>query len=282
MKKRNLFIFLLVLVLVLFLLWWFWLRTSSDELAVGPAEEPAQEELTQENIQEEILKCEKEKAYFQAACFKELAVRAKDPELCERVSDIQDVGYEDSQYIIHEGVCLALVAKQLDFDVSLCEQVASESDQYELCTGYVAQLHTDDDKDPSHCENVDHGNIWYGNCLASSVVEPGDVGICDKAEGFYVEVCRDQAYINLATDKEDLSYCDSVREGSNKAMCVAGYAERVDDLSACHGLGSDKNICVCYNMYFDELSEEICDELSDGEQVANCQKCLNLDLFESL
>lgn len=279
MKKKYL-ILVIVLVLIAVLIWFLFFRAQEAGVDEPVIDEPVSEELTSEQVQEEILKCEKEKAYFQASCFKDLAIRAKDPDLCARVSDIKDVGYESSQYIIHEGVCLALVAKELDYDVSLCERVEAEADQHELCVGYVAQLHSKEDRDSSYCEGLSKDNIWYANCLAASVTDVSQIGICDQAKGFYKEVCRDQAHIELMLYHNELSYCDSVDEPSNRAVCVASYAEHNDDLSLCHTLGSDKHVCICYNMYFDELNQEACDGLTDPAQIDKCQLCLNMDLFK--
>lgn len=266
MKKRNLvLLILLVLLVAVFAIWLVFFKT--------PAEKPL-------DIQAEIVKCEKEKAYFQAQCFQDLAIKAKDPDLCKRVSDIKDVGYEQSSYIIHEGVCLALVSQKLNYDATLCERVKADADQYELCTGYAAQLHATNTKNPEFCEVVDHGNMWYGNCLAGSVAKEPDIGVCDKASGHYKNVCRDQAYMNLADENQDISYCDKVEESSSVAICKANRAKDAGDLNICHTLGSDKSMCICYNMYFDELNDGACGALGDETQKANCQRCVKINLFK--
>jgi len=271
MKKRNIFILILVIIVAVaaITVWWVFFRNSAGI----PVEKPL-------DVQAEIIKCEKEKAYFKAQCFQDLAVKAKNPDLCKRVSDIKDVGYEGSNYIIHEGVCLALVSEQLNYDISLCDRVKDDKDQFELCTGYSAQLHAKAVRDPKFCEILDHKNMWYGNCLAASVVKEADISVCDKATGFYKEVCRDQAYMNLMNDNKDISYCDKVKNSSNLAVCKANYAKDVGDLNICGTLGSDKSMCICYNMYFEQINENVCNDLSDSTQNANCKKCLKMNLFK--
>lgn len=277
MKIKKYIILLAVIIVAVAI--FFLLQKSDSRETINKEPETKTEQLTQEQIKEETLKCEKEKAYFQANCFKELAIKAKDPSLCKRVSSVEDKGYETSTLFIHEGVCLALVAKELDYNLSICDQVKENEDQYSLCTGYTRQLHANKLKDPSVCEEIDHNDTWYANCLANSVDSEDDLKICDKVsnEGNKY-LCQDQAWEVLAILKDKVEYCDKSVTTSNREICIGAYAKKYEKLDLCNTMDSEKNICICYNVYFDELNQNTCTTLSD-QQKTNCEKCLNSDFF---
>ncbi len=281
-KKKKTLITLLVLA-VFVVLAVLLVRGCEQEKPCCAEEEQVVEELTEEEIAIEIEACEKETAYFQSSCFSDLAELAKDPDLCDRVEDITDEGYGDSSYFIHKGVCLAQVAKAMDYDYSLCDRVSDNQEYYDLCIGNIAVGEAGELDDPEVCEILGDGHEWYEDCLAETINSEDEIGICDLvSDEWDRDTCVNLGYVNLSVQNEDISYCDEIDSSVMQLICVGSYADHFDDLSICHDLQEDNDVCVCYNMYFDEVTDEVCAELTDDEQKSTCDMCKGLSLFDLL
>jgi len=291
MEKRNIIIVVLLLIILGGVLAYKFLvvvpetPVQESENIIVEVEDEAEvlPELTPEEVEVELEECKKQTAYFQSDCFEDLAVKAKDPDICDNVEDIQEEGYGgNDKLFVNKGVCLAYVANELDYDFELCERVKDVTEQYETCYGIIAQKKAGEEGDIQICEDlVEKSYDWYDNCLAATVEEEEDLVVCDRlGEDLEIEDCKNIAYLNLAMEKEDMEFCNKIDSSALTSFCVGTYAKHAEDLSVCDTFDADQSLCVCYNVYFDELNEEICEDLESDVQIENCNKCMNLNLFQ--
>ncbi len=274
-KKKKIIIGLVVIALVLIAV--LVLAPGQEDQVV---EEPEEEELTEDEIAVEIEECEKQTVYFQSECFVDLAVLTKDPEICDRVEDIEDAGYESSAYFTNPGVCFGRVGSVTEYDYDLCEEVSYNQDYYDICNGLIAMNEAEDLDDPGVCDRLGDDHGWFGDCLSETIDDESELEICDRVpDELDQETCRNSAYIDLTIDNEDISYCEKIDSSIMKAICQGTYAKHFEDLSVCDGFDSDTNTCVCYSMYFEELNDEACESVSDEGQKSTCYMCKDMDLW---
>ena len=237
-------------------------------------------DLTKEEIQEEIVKCEKETIYFQGECYTDLATLVRDPEICDKVEEIYDAGYQESKSFVHKGVCLGNVAEEMDYDFSLCD-VIEDTGQFDTCMMIIANGKASETYDINDCDVVKYNSNSYANCLAATVRDHEDTTVCDLTENdSYRDTCVSIAYQRMSKIYESVDYCSKIEQSALADFCVGSYAKHFEDLSVCDTLGSDQSICVCYNMYFDEVNEEVCGNIETNEQKSSCNRCVELNLFK--
>lgn len=271
-SKLGITILVIVAVAVIVLLLLFGTKgCSSDEVV-----------LTEDDIQQRIEECEKETDYFQAKCYQYLAADAKDPSYCDKVAEIRAEGFGDSNLYTTEAVCLGYVGSKMDYDYLLCDGVVDNQEYYDNCMGMIAKAEATDLHDPSICDDVlGLGHEWYSQCIAATVESEDELEICDVFEddAYDKGFCLNLGYRSLSIVKEDVEYCYKITSSATQLFCVGSYADHFDDLDVCHDMESNDDMCVCYNVYFDEINEEICEGLPSLSQQEACRICMDMDLY---
>jgi len=162
--------------------------------------------------------------YLQAICIKNLAMKRKDPSLCEK--NLDQKFYE----FCFSGLPLSFYKF---YKKEYCENITHESGKY-TCLAIV-------ERNESYCENI--------------VFELFEKPICEAVAKRNSTLCNsDSCYYQFAIFTKNLSYCEKIEESFSKAECIGTISKNLKECEKFESLFL-KEICELYVLKALELEK---------------------------
>ena len=162
--------------------------------------------------------------YLQAICVKNLAIKRKDPSLCEKNLDSKFYEFCFSKL----PVSLYKLYKK-----EYCESITHESGKY-TCLAVV-------ERNESYCKNI--------------VFELFEKPTCEAIARKNSTLCNsDNCYYQFAIFTKDLSYCEKIEESFSKAECIGTISKNLKECEKFESLFL-KEICKLYVLKALELEK---------------------------